>query len=881
MAHLSTATSSRTVREQGDGGNIDPQKRTSITMLVLGDEGVGKSSLISTFVSRHFSEVVPGIMTRVRLPPDPENSCITTIVDSQGGDAALITAVANMSTATTTSNTMINVASNNDGVGSVGGIGGGNSIISGGERGGGIENTTIASSPSVSVSIAPTTPGSTYFGGVNNSNSNDALQNIDSIILIYDLDRDETFFRLENHWLPLIERCYNGSLPVIVAGNKMDLFLPSSAAGVTDEQILARSRQQIVSLMQRFRFIRQCIKCSAKNLLRVDEVFLKAQQAVLYPFTPLYDLDIGRLSEECRRAFTRIFRIYDRDHDGLLSHSELDRFQHETFHVPVYERDLTGWKKVVSRNNPNEEVVRDGKFTVAGFLAIFDVFISQNRLDVPWQALRSFGYDDNLNLQVPDHIYNGPEDASWALSSSARRFLSDLFYQFDKDHDGVLSLDAVDAIFSIIPEPSLPPWHPIRSRELFGECFSLPKMPYTELPKSESTVSTSLHFGTQSLSASGITIISNESFPSVDISSMDRATLVLTPLTFLDWMGLWHSISVISPTITRAELFRLSHIEDIKATRRGRGRKKSVAPIRESTPDSLLPSRELRVLLLGSPSSGKTTLINYLCGRRTKDLLNITKTVSPETSSTFVRMKRKKTKPKKGDEYETVAVHLIITEVPEVEAENRVQQQEYLSKILSDGGCDLVALTFDSTNSASLAYAKHLESSLLTEYVSRVYVATKSDQCSPTQDRDEEEDDEWQPTTVIDEAAIHCREIDLEPPLITSASESTANSSGDLGERNRSQALGHLARCCLKETGFHHLRAKPHEERKRREASRRRNRKMIWFGVGVGVAAAVVGYLWTGGVSGSQGKSAAVSGDRRGGRLGWFRSFFVRAESTR
>ena len=52
-------------------------------------------------------------------------------------------------------------------------------------------------------------------------------------------------------------------------------------------------------------------------------------------------------------------------------------FQHETFHVPVYERDLTGWKKVVSRNNPNEEVVRDGKFTVAGFLAIFDVFISQ------------------------------------------------------------------------------------------------------------------------------------------------------------------------------------------------------------------------------------------------------------------------------------------------------------------------------------------------------------------------------------------------------------------------------------------------------------------------------------------------------------------------
>lgn len=99
-------------------------------------------------------------------------------------------------------------------------------------------------------------------------------------------------------------------MPVIIAGNKMDLFRPSNSAGMTDEQALARSRQQIVSLMQRFRFVRQCSKCSAKNLLRVDEVFLKAQQAVLYPFTPLYDLETGRLTDNCQRAFTRIFRMY-------------------------------------------------------------------------------------------------------------------------------------------------------------------------------------------------------------------------------------------------------------------------------------------------------------------------------------------------------------------------------------------------------------------------------------------------------------------------------------------------------------------------------------------------------------------------------------------
>lgn len=663
----------------------------------------------------------------------------------------------------------------------------------------------------------------------------------------------------------------------------MDLFLPSSTAGVTDEQMLARSRQQIVALMQRFRFIRQCIKCSAKNLLRVDEVFLKAQQAVLYPFTPLYDLDIGRLSEDCQRAFTRIFRMYDRDHDGLLSHSELDRFQHETFHVPVYERDLTGWKKVISRNNPNDEVVRDGKFTVAGFLAIFDVFVSTNRLDVPWQALRKFGYDDNLNLTVPESVLRGPDDASWMLTPSARRFLTELFYQYDSERDGILSLDDLDAIFSIIPEPSLPPWHPVRSHELFGEMFSRPKMPPGELPRSESSGSGDSPMGiSQSLSASGITIVSGDSFPTVDMSAVGHTNYVSRPLAFLEWMGLWHSMSAISPETTRAELYRLGHTEDIRKSKRRRTRKNAVAPERVTSADSLLPSREMRVLILGSPGSGKTSLINSLSGS-SMGALEATKTKGPETTCTFVRLKRKTAKSsKKREEFETMIVHLILTEVPEAEAEQQATRQRQLLDILSSGGCDLVVLTFDSTNSASLAYATHLEKTLLTDDISRVYVATKSDQCIPAEEREDAEvrldmshDDEydWEPTTVIDEATIHCRELDLEPPLITSAGESkttVAEGDDETAEQKRSDALRHLACCCINEPGIERLRARPHEESKRREAIRRRNRKMLWLGVGVGVAVAVVGYLWTG--SGS-----TKAGDRRssGNRMsGWFRTLF-------
>eukprot|EP00980_Cylindrotheca_fusiformis_P030464 scaffold24860_cov122-Cylindrotheca_fusiformis.AAC.5 len=811
-------------------GTAMPGVTQGTTSVFFRFKGVGKSSLISTFVSRHFSEVVPGIMTRVRLPPDPENAYITTIVDSQGGDVALSSAIATMS------------------------IPGGASVGS------------SASLSSLRQSIS------------NNAlNSLGGVENVDSIILVYDLDRDETFFRLENHWLPLIERCYNGGLPVIVAGTKMDLFLPSSTAGVTDEQVLARSRQQIVSLMQRFRFIRQCIKCSAKNLLRVDEVFLKAQQAVLYPFTPLYDLDVGKLSIECKRALTRIFRMYDRDYDGLLSHNELDRFQHETFKVPVYERDLIGWKKVVSRNSPNEEVVRDGKFTVAGFLAIFDVFITQNRLDVPWKALRKFGYNDDLILRIPETILMDAVDGMhgpWRLSESARTFLADVFHQFDSDHDGILSLEDMERIFSIIPNPSLPIWHPIRSVGQFQGCFSLPKMPSD--PAGSGSVPRVQDISmSQSLSASGITIVSGDSFPTVDMSSVSQTldtNVVSKPLSFLDWMGLWHVASSISPAITRAELFRLGHVEDgAKKSKRKRSKKK-VAPMASNrTKDSFLSSREARVLLLGSPGSGKTALLNALCC--VDDPLATSKSTIPMTSSTHVRLK-KVAKSGKGDMEETIVVHLLITDVPEAEAENQVSRQQHFSEILRDGNCDLVMLAFDSTNSASLAYAKHLEETLLTDDIARVYVGTKSDQSdisgNASTSFSEDASSSHQTMAVLDRAASHCEELDLEPPLVTSATETMLSAEGNAGELNRRVTLEHLARSCLSsESGMKRLRTKPHEESKRRDAARRRNQKMVWFGIGVvGVAAAFAGYLWTG-------TSSSKDGERKG-TLEWFKNLFKR-----
>ena len=198
-------------------------------------------------------------------------------------------------------------------------------------------------------------------------------------------------------------------VPVIIAGNKLDLRLnnvlttlssssQAAAAAAAETQSTTpphhhpTDRQRIVALLQRYKFVRQCIKCSAKALFHVSEIFQKAQHAVLYPIKPLYDLKEDSLTEECERVFVRIFRMVDIDQDGLLSSAELKAFQNTCFRVwgPLLDENIVGWNKILSKKTVRRKtkfvrreedlmVIRDGKFTITGFLAIFEVFMSKDR----------------------------------------------------------------------------------------------------------------------------------------------------------------------------------------------------------------------------------------------------------------------------------------------------------------------------------------------------------------------------------------------------------------------------------------------------------------------------------------------------------------------
>lgn len=189
-------------------------------------------------------------------------------------------------------------------------------------------------------------------------------------------------------------------------------------------------------------------------------------------------------------------------------------------------------------------------------------------------------------------------------------------------------------------------------------------------------------------------------------------------------------------------------------------------------------------------------------------------------------------------------------------SEHRRDLAEHLGEP-SNRRCDLVVLAFDTSDEKSLSYVRNIETTMLEDDLPRVFVGIRADS------DENKEDGNTQSTSVVEDATMHCRELDLEPPIVTS-SEAMLPDAGEAGVRERRKTLEYFARCArLSEVGVDELRSKPHEEMKRQEAARRK--KLLWFGglvsVSVVVAAGVGLFLRTSG-----------KGERRA-RMGWITNF--------
>ena len=628
---------------------------------------MGKSSLISTFVSRHFSEHIPKLLTRVHLPPDPLilSDCTTTIVDTHDGDLALQNALL-LSSESNSSDVVVGEATVTAPVSN-------ESPLS--------SSPTSSSSSTSAVSLNDEKQTRTTSSLL----ASTIFRNVDAMVLVYDLSKgEEGFHRLENYWLPLIQRCYDGNIPVIIAGNKMDLVLEQQQQ--QQSSYSARSRQQIIALLQRFKFVRQSLKCSAKNLLHVDDVFNKAKIAVLYPIEPLYDLVGERLTPACKRAFTRIFRVFDSDRDSLWNDNELRAFQQKIWGMNMMlERNVIEWKKALLAQHDSqhgERLLVDDKITFAGFLTIMDIYIQQNKLEVLWQVLWQLGYDDDLDLKIPEAIRSSGWDdldsnnfdfdpSVWRLTASEVDFLSSIFYQFKSDDGDLLSSEDMSSIFSVFSTP-LPLWS-VRGKKLLKHCFSLPCMdedvmtPPASLagvtfdPEIEGALPSGPVPSPPSISPSGVTI-SSSPLPSIDTSkNAESGSPLNKPMSYLCWMNHWHMLCTISPSTCRRELFCLGHVGD--------------------TPETSIPAGDsdsifVRALVLGNNDAANRSIINALHNTHHHDAPK-----HPETTCSVSRLVLS------AETNTDKIIHLILTEIPSTSVSEINSLKQKINSLLAKKQC--------------------------------------------------------------------------------------------------------------------------------------------------------------------------------------------------
>ncbi|UYV79795.1 RHOT2 [Cordylochernes scorpioides] len=266
------------------------------------------------------------------------------------------------------------------------------------------------------------------------------------VCIVYAVDNDETIDKITTFWLPFIRKRLGEShrTPVVLIGNKADLVDYSSL-------------DLVIPIMNEFTEIETCVECSAKTLQNISELFYYAQKAVLHPIAPLYLTESRSLTEKCRRALSRVFKLCDSDNDGVLNDKEVNAFQMRCFNAPLQGNALADIKNIVKKNVPNGIV--KGGLSLEGFLFLHTLFIQRGRHETTWTVLRKFGYSNDINLRM-DYVYphiHVPEGSSTELTQKGLDFFRGLFDKFDKDKDGFLSPSEVQDLFSTCPAV---PWGP-------------------------------------------------------------------------------------------------------------------------------------------------------------------------------------------------------------------------------------------------------------------------------------------------------------------------------------------------------------------------------------------------------------------------------------
>lgn len=264
-----------------------------------------------------------------------------------------------------------------------------------------------------------------------------------AVVVCVDATRKSSLDRLRSHWLQEVARLNPGA-PVVVAVCKDDR---------EDKIDLGELREVMEALISSYSSLEVSIRCSAREMRSVGEVFYHALKAVLYPKAPLLEAQSGRLTTPCVKALLRIFLMCDADQDGALSDEELNAFQYLCFGQLLSAEELDSVKAMVAERMPDG--LGDSGLMFPGFMYLHTLFLTRGRLESTWTVLKTFGYSHELRIadSVLAKLPAAGPDSVLELSPTALAYLGHAFDVYDSSRTGVLAAEDMEHMFNRAPAP--------------------------------------------------------------------------------------------------------------------------------------------------------------------------------------------------------------------------------------------------------------------------------------------------------------------------------------------------------------------------------------------------------------------------------------------
>lgn len=512
----------------------------TINILILGDEGVGKSSIISTFISRHFPQEVPHVMIDVKIPRE-----------------------------LAWSNRMVNIMDSSARIN---------------DRDELIQKILIAN----------------------------------TIVAVYDVNRPETLKSIVEEWIPMVREVtkeFNNNsaeknMPqkqIIIFGNKCDLLV---------EEEIEDEREKLQNIFEQFNIGILGIICSAMQLETIETAFYKALLVSACPVQPIYDPVENEFTPTARRAFLRIFRMFDLDDDNLLNDNEISQFQSHCFQDgPFTPSDISNMKRTLSSRSTSSNVhLQNNCVTFDGLLYLFREALMKDNYSMPWTVLQMCNYDEQLNFEIPPEVLRLPKKSDnqlYELSPDAISFLLKLArhaYQENtrpiksdsdssSDVEECLTAEALRSIFTTALAPGENhPWIDPPTHKSFWDAINL-KSEEPSIPQS--------------------TLLTG--WPHVDAN-----------VSFTNWINHWHVLTATDPSFVQILLHKLGYV-----FRADYGLQVSEGPVYslyrrlhkkperswrmffyKDVPALPLPRRSIKVCVLGDNNVGKSSFVWHVSGLR-------------------------------------------------------------------------------------------------------------------------------------------------------------------------------------------------------------------------------------------------------------------------